>query len=107
MMSWKLEVGSWKLRKRRLFLFLFITPIFQLPTSNFLLALPPFKSIFESKYGYKVNCTLCHVESDWDLNRYGENFLKEGMSVKALEAIELVDTDGDGFLENNILGECQ
>lgn len=63
-----------------------------------LFALPPFKSIYEAKYGYKVNCNLCHLDDGWDLNSYGLEYLRQGLGAGALSALEAVDADRDGFL---------
>lgn len=61
-------------------------------------ALPPFRSLFEAKYSYKVNCSLCHNMDDWELNAYGRGFLKNGLNSAALEVLEKIDIDKDGFL---------
>ena len=86
------------MRVSRSFLFLFLTCNLQLATCNFAFSLPPFRSLFESKYGYKADCTLCHVSDDWDLNAYGKGFLKNGMDFSALSAMENIDIDKDGSL---------
>jgi hypothetical protein len=43
------------------------------------------------------NCITCHLSTGTDLNPYGDDFLKKGLSPEALEAIETWDSDGDGF----------
>ncbi|MEK7287758.1 MAG: hypothetical protein AAB091_04285 [Elusimicrobiota bacterium] len=79
-------------------LFLLICPIAYLLNRSFLCAVPPFKSMYEAKYGYKVNCVLCHLEDGWNLNHFGQTFLRQGANGKALSEMEGSDVDRDGFL---------
>ncbi|MFC1521456.1 hypothetical protein ACFL6Y_03510 [Elusimicrobiota bacterium] len=58
-------------------------------------SLPSFQRMFEGKNGYKVNCTLCHTPDRKRLNDYGNDFLKEGYSLDALETIGNWDADKD------------
>ena len=74
---------------------------FTLLTTYSLWALPPFRSLFQAKYGYKADCTLCHVSDDWSLGAYGRGFLKNGMNFAALDALYDIDVDKDGFLTSD------
>ncbi len=60
-------------------------------------ALPSFSRLWQSKYGYKVSCTLCHSKGGGSqLNGYGEDFQRFGMTPSAFASIELRDSDKDG-----------
>ena len=59
-------------------------------------ALPVYKVMFEAKYNYPVNCTLCHRRDTLDLVAYGRAFYERANSFKAFEAIEDLDSDRDG-----------
>lgn len=61
-------------------------------------ALPQYQRLFLAKYKFRPNCTLCHVSSDWELNKYGIQFFEHGRSLKAFEEIEMLDADQDGVL---------
>ncbi|MBI2069306.1 MAG: hypothetical protein HYT79_01785 [Elusimicrobia bacterium] len=62
--------------------------------------IPPFESLYESKYGYRVNCTLCHLQNDWSLNHYGDAILALGASSDTMKNLEKIDVDKDGFATN-------
>lgn len=60
-------------------------------------ALPSHKRLWEAKYGYKTSCTLCHSKGGGSqLNSYGEDFQRFGMTPAAFGAIEARDSDKDG-----------
>lgn len=60
-------------------------------------ALPSHKRLWEGKYGYKVSCALCHSKGGGSqLNSYGEDFQRFGMTPAAFASIESRDSDKDG-----------
>lgn len=60
-------------------------------------ALPSYKRIWESKYSYTTSCTLCHGKGGGSqLNSYGEDFQRFGMTQAAFSTIEKRDSDKDG-----------
>lgn len=62
-------------------------------------ALPSYKRLWEKKYGYTTSCTLCHSKGGGSqLNSYGEDFQRFGMSPGAFVVIETRDSDKDGFI---------
>ena len=61
-------------------------------------ALPSYKRLWEKKYGYTTSCTLCHSKGGGSqLNSYGEDFQRFGMSPGAFVIIEKRDSDKDSF----------
>ena len=61
-------------------------------------ALPSYKRLWERKYGYSTSCTLCHSKGGGSqLNAYGEDFQRFGMTAPAFATIETRDSDKDGF----------
>lgn len=61
-------------------------------------SLPSHKRLWETKYGYKVSCSLCHSKGGGSqLNPYGEDFQRFGMTPSAFGRIEERDSDKDGF----------
>jgi hypothetical protein len=63
-----------------------------------LFALPVYRSMVSAKKGVLVNCTLCHQPISWELNQHGMDFLKQGRDFKALDVLETLDSDKDGFI---------
>ncbi len=60
-------------------------------------ALPSYKRLWEKKYGYSTSCTLCHSKGGGSqLNSYGEDFQRFGMTQSAFVTIEKRDSDKDG-----------
>ncbi len=60
-------------------------------------ALPSSRRLFESKYGYKVSCALCHEQGGGSAsNDYGKAFLRAGGNAQAFARVEPKDSDGDG-----------
>ena len=61
-------------------------------------ALPSHRRLWEQKYGYKTSCTLCHSKGGGSqLNPYGEDFQRFGMTPAAFVSIENRDSDKNGF----------
>ncbi len=62
-------------------------------------ALPSYKRLWEKKYGYATSCTLCHSKGGGSqVNSYGEDFQRFGMTPGAFATIENRDSDKDGAL---------
>lgn len=60
-------------------------------------ALPSYKRLWESKYLYTTSCTLCHGKGGGSqLNSYGEDYQRFGMTQVAFAKIEKRDSDKDG-----------
>jgi len=68
-----------------------------LPYTSQLSAITNYRSMISAKRKILVNCTLCHQSDNWDLNRYGRDFMKEGRNFKAFQILESSDSDRDGF----------
>ena len=61
-------------------------------------ALPSYKRLWERKYGYSTSCTLCHSKGGGSqVNSYGEDFQRFGMTAAAFATIEKRDSDKDSF----------
>lgn len=60
-------------------------------------AVPQFKNLFEAKYGFKTSCSLCHLDESWRINHYGREFVGLGTDGKAMDFLESVDVDRDGY----------
>ena len=61
-------------------------------------ALPAHKRLWERKYGYSVSCMLCHSKGGGSqLNSYGEDFQRFGMTPAAFGVIEKRDSTKNGF----------
>lgn len=61
-------------------------------------ALPSHKRLWERKYGYTVSCMLCHSKGGGSqLNPYGEDFQRFGMTPAAFGEIEKRDSTKNGF----------
>ena len=59
--------------------------------------LPSYKRLWDSKYGYTTSCTLCHSKGGGSqVNSYGEDFQRYGMTQAAFSTIEKRDSDKDG-----------
>ncbi len=79
--------------------FFFITFFCVFLSSVTLWALPSYKRLWERKYGYATSCTLCHSKGGGSqVNSYGEDFQRFGMTPAAFVAIESRDSDKDGAL---------
>lgn len=62
-------------------------------------ALPAHRRLWEKKYNYANSCTLCHSKGGGSqLNSYGEDFQRFGMSPGAFVTIEKRDSDHDGVV---------
>lgn len=61
-------------------------------------SLPIYRNMVSTRQGVLVNCMLCHSQDSWNLNRFGEDFMKEGRGFKALEILDLKDSDLDKVL---------
>lgn len=62
-------------------------------------ALPSYRRLWEKKYGYATSCTLCHSKGGGSqVNSYGSDFQRFGMTAAAFGAIEKRDSDKDGAL---------
>lgn len=59
-------------------------------------AFPNYAALYKASYAYLPACNACHDPDSWDLNRFGLDFRKKGRDLKALKAIEPLDSDGDG-----------
>ncbi len=60
-------------------------------------ALPSYRRLWEKKYGYSTSCTLCHSKGGGSqVNPYGSDFQRFGMTAAAFGAIEKRDSDKDG-----------
>lgn len=80
--------------KSYLFLFVFLTFAY----SELSWALPSHKRLWERKYGYSVSCMLCHNKGGGSqLNSYGEDFQRFGMTPAAFAQIEKRDSTKNGF----------
>ena len=77
---------------------LFLTALFLVFTySANSWALPSYKRLWEKKYSYTTSCTLCHSKGGGSqLNAYGEDFQRFGMTPSAFTSIENRDSDKDG-----------
>lgn len=65
-------------------------------------ALPAHRRLWERKYGYATSCTLCHSKGGGSqLNPYGEDFQRFGMTPGAFMAVEKRDSDKDGVANIN------
>ncbi|MEK6542839.1 MAG: hypothetical protein AABZ44_00160 [Elusimicrobiota bacterium] len=62
------------------------------------LALPQYGSLFEARYKYRSDCSLCHVKGSEEVNAYGKAFILYGANIEALKELEKPDIDKDGFL---------
>ncbi len=60
-------------------------------------ALPAFQHLYESRAGYAPNCTLCHKPGARRLTPYAREFLRLGRDADAVNALEVMDPDRDGF----------
>lgn len=61
-------------------------------------ALPGHKRLWERKYGYSVSCMLCHGKGGGSqLNSYGEDFQRFGMTPASFGEIEKRDSSKNGF----------
>ena len=61
-------------------------------------ALPSAKRLFQSVYGYKVSCQLCHTQGGGSRrNSYGNAFHHAGFDLLAFKKIEELDSDQDGI----------
>lgn len=61
-------------------------------------ALPSAKRLFQSVYGYKVSCQLCHTEGGGSRrNSYGDAFHRVGFDLAAFKKLEDLDSDKDGI----------
>jgi hypothetical protein len=60
-------------------------------------SLPAHRSIFQAKAGYPANCSVCHNARDERLTSYGREFLHQGRSRAALDVMDVMDPDQDGF----------
>jgi hypothetical protein len=59
---------------------------------------PQFARMYKGRYGYQPSCNACHKDGGGSaLDPFGEAFKKAGKSPAALEAIAKLDSDGDGF----------
>lgn len=66
--------------------------------SNISWALPAHRRLWERKYGYSVSCMLCHSKGGGSqLNSYGEDFQRFGMTPGAFLSIENRDSSKNGF----------
>lgn len=78
-------------------LFLFV--VYVVVSSDLSWALPAHKRLWERKYGQSTSCILCHSKGGGSqLNSYGEDFQRFGMTPKAFLDIEKRDSDKDGFI---------
>ena len=60
-------------------------------------ALPSYMRLWEKKYAYSTSCMLCHSKGGGSqLNGYGEDFQRFGMTPAAFLTIESRDSDKDG-----------
>ncbi len=78
--------------RRRVFLTLCL-----LGTAGPVSALPAFRRLYESRAGYAPNCTLCHKPGARRLTPYAREFLRLGRDADAVNALEVMDPDRDGF----------
>ncbi len=60
-------------------------------------ALPSHRNIYRAKAGYDVNCVVCHNPKTGRLSDYGKEFLRQGRGRDALDALDVLDPDKDGF----------
>lgn len=62
-------------------------------------ALPSHRRLWERKYGYATSCVLCHSKGGGSqLNAYGEDFQRFGMTPGAFVTVEKRDSDKDRSL---------
>jgi hypothetical protein len=60
--------------------------------------LPSSARLFQTVYGYKTSCLLCHTEGGGtSLTPYGKEFLKSGANMSSFKKIEDRDSDGDSI----------
>ena len=60
-------------------------------------ALPSYKRLWENKYNYATSCTLCHGKGGGSqVNSYGEDFQRFGMTPGSFVSVEKRDSDKDG-----------
>ncbi len=61
-------------------------------------ALPAYTRLYQTKYGYRASCVLCHSAGGGSaVNNYGRDFLRAGANFQAFAKIESLDSDKDGF----------
>ena len=85
-------------RKLNYYLF-FAVIIMASAFSNRSWALPSQKRLWEMKYGYVTSCSLCHSKGGGSqVNSYGEDFQRFGMTPGAFASIEKRDSDKDGTI---------
>lgn len=59
-------------------------------------AFPNYAALYRAAYAYLPSCNACHDQDSWDLNKFGRDFRGKGRDLKALKAVENLDSDGDG-----------
>ena len=80
--------------KYQLILVIFLVTII---CSQYSWALPSHRRLWERKYGTTTSCTLCHSKGGGSqLNSYGEDFQRFGMTPATFVTIEKRDSDKDG-----------
>ena len=61
-------------------------------------SLPSSARLFQTVYGFKTSCLLCHTEGGGtSLTPYGKDFLKSGANMASFKKIEDRDSDADGI----------
>ena len=76
---------------RYLFFIFLMTPFYSF-------ALPSSARLFQTVYGFKTSCLLCHTEGGGtSLTPYGKDFMKSGANMASFKKIEDRDSDGDGI----------
>ena len=95
------------IRRKLRFIFLIVGTLVFLTYSQISAALPSYKRLWEKKYAYATSCTLCHSKGGGSqLNGYGEDFQRFGMTPASFLTIEKRDSDKDGISNiNEITGK--
>jgi mono/diheme cytochrome c family protein len=63
---------------------------------------PQFARMYKDRYGYPPSCNACHTNGGGtDLNPFGQAFKKAGKNPVAFDAIAKLDSDGDGFANDD------
>lgn len=75
--------------------FLIAGAVLAFPPSS--IALPSHRNIYQAKTGYAVSCVVCHNPKTGRLTDYGSEFLRQGRGRDALDALDVLDPDKDGF----------
>jgi len=67
-------------------------------------ALPGFRNFFRVKTAYRTGCQVCHQPRDNRLTPYAREYVRLNGGFAALDALDVMDPDKDGFPSKEELG---